>query len=112
LQARIQTRLDAQVAAALRTGEGELGTSNRGLVDYYNGYAAAIGAEAHGGPEVFLLSQSRLADPDAIGAEVTRLAPPCPAPRPFSRDHVISRDLRSRASRPSWASRTTPRTPP
>ena len=53
--------IDDQVDAAQGTGSGELseGSFNRGFAAFNNGYAAAVGAENHGGPKVFLLSQVR-----------------------------------------------------
>jgi len=66
--------LDKHVAAAKKTGEGELGTPYRGFAAFSNGYAAAVGAESVGGPKVFLLSQARMADSTMASAEVRRLA--------------------------------------
>jgi len=64
------------VDAAQGTGSGELseGSVNRGFAAFNNGYAAAVGAENHGGPKVFLLSQARLADASTAEEEVTALA--------------------------------------
>merc|ERR1712060_509558 len=47
---------------------------SRGFAAFSNGYAAAIGAERHGGPKVFLLSQARMANASTAAAEVARLA--------------------------------------
>lgn len=53
--------------------EGE--TANRGFAAYNNGYAAAVGAGKNGGPEVFLLSQTRLAaGGEVLENEVKQLA--------------------------------------
>jgi len=66
--------VDAQVAAVKGTGSGETGVPSRGFAGFANGYAAAVGGEARGGPKVFLLSQARLADPSTVSAHVAELA--------------------------------------
>merc|ERR1712110_1056162 len=70
----VGTWLDANVAAVSGTGVGELGIPSRGFASFANGYAAALGAEAHGGPKVFLLSQAKMAEPTTVAAEIARLA--------------------------------------
>ena len=63
--------LDRHVGAALGTGDGERGAASRGFAAFTNGYTAAVGAS---GPYVFLLSQTHLANPSTVEAEVARLA--------------------------------------
>lgn len=75
-QADIGPLVEGHVNGAKNLGEGKFSYPYGGYAAYANGYAAAVGGESSGGPKVFLLSQTRLADPNlnTVAAEVKRLA--------------------------------------
>ena len=72
--AGIDPLLERHVGAALGSGDGEMGAGSRGFAAFTNGYSAALDGSGNGGPNVFLLSQTHLANPSTVKAEVARLA--------------------------------------